>query len=314
MVEDTSPIKGESPLPKKPVRRKRSPLKELNANVTRNVGRPVKVKHSQATGHRHGPEEVRSRPLPSLPSSSADTPYAVKSRFSPTEDENLEFKLTVGQLANQKKGGNFTIFHDEDTKRRIPKMVSQAIETTHPQFALPQMQAQVAHPRSHMPFMTTPWLQPQYQQTLPYQSLYMTQGREQPAHYTHQHVGFGKEKVEPWFGGIGETEQHANPLGWNQNAMLVQNPYRTHNDFGFDGPTGFSSLSSHDDVFGYSANPLSAAYEHLQEHLESPFKTSETSQIPTQSRNEKNVSVSPDGTISEPTLHGYGPNVLTTRA
>ena len=314
MVEDTSPLKGESPLPKKPMRRKRSPLKELNANVPRNVGRPAKAKNLQAVGLRRGPEEVRSRLLPSLPSSPTDTLYAVKTPFSPTEDENMEFKLTVGHLANQRKGGNFTIFHDEDTKCHIPKFGPQSIENTHPQFALSQMQAQVAHPRSHMPFVTTPWLQPQYQQTVPYQSLYMTQGREQVAHYTHQHVGFGKEKVEPWFGRIGETEQHATPLGWNQNAMLVQNPYRGHSDFSFDGPTAFSGLSSHDDVFAFSANPFSAAYEHLQESLESPFKTSEMCQLPTQLGNDRNVSISPDGTISEPALHGCGPNVLTTRA
>jgi hypothetical protein len=314
MVEDSSPLKGESPLPKKPVRRKRPAMAEVSANVPRNARRPVKLEHSQTTHHLHGLNGQTDQIFPSLPSSSNGTSYAAKSCYSPTEDETMEFKLTVGNLVNRKKGGNFTIFHDKENAipHQLPNTIAGQRETIYPHFAIAQMQSHLPQARPHVPFTTPSWLQPQHQQTQTYDSLYLTVGPSNPSYYAHQHLGPNKENVDPWFARTSQVEQRANPLGWNQNAARTQNPYQAYNNFGYDGQVGFSGLPSQDDVFGHSANPLSAAYQNLQDHPESPFKTSETAGLPVKLFETEKGSISPDGTISEHSDHNYDQSAFTT--
>jgi hypothetical protein len=314
MVEDSSPLKGESPLPKKPVRRKRPALAEVSANVLRNTRRPLKLEHSQATHRRRGPNSLTDQPSPSLLSSSDGTTYAAKPRFSPTEDETMEFKLTVGDLANRKNGGNFTIFHDKENvnpHQLLNKTAGQR-EPAYPHFATTQMQSHLSQARPHIPFTTPSWLQPQYQQTQTYQNLYMTAGSGNPSYYAHQYLGPSKENVDPWFARTSHMEQRTNPLGWNHNPTIVQNPYQAYNASDYDGQIGFSGLPSQDDVFGYSTNPLSAVYQNISDHPESPFKTSETAGLPAKPFRAEKGSISPDGTISEQSEHDYDQSVFTT--
>lgn len=310
MVDDSSPLKGETPVPKKAVRGKRLPLAEINVNVPRNAKRPMKAAEALPTRHRPRLVDGTRQTLPFLPSSSTDISYDAKSPFSPTEDENMEFKLTIGHLANKKKGGNFTIFHDEENTHENLRAMSQRPQTTYPQLPTPQIQSQMTQARSHIPFITAPWLQPQYQQTLPCQGLHVAQGQENQGYYTNQHSGSGKQIFDSWFTGSSQMEQYTNPLGWNQNTNPVQNPYRAYNSFAYDGPSAFSGLTSHDDVFGYPANPLNVSYEQLQEHGESPFKTSETAQLPQFTLGENKDPISPYRNVSEASLPGYGQESL----
>ena len=313
MAEDNSPLKGESPLPKKPVRRKRPTLAEVSANVPRNARKSVKLEHSQATHRRRDLNDRRTQLSPSLPSSSNGTSYAAKPRFSPTEDETVEFKLTVGDLASRKRGGNFTIFHDKESanSNQLLSMMARQRQTADPHFAPTQMQSHMPQAGPQIPFIVPSWLQLQYQQAQPYQNLYMTQGSGNPAYYAHQNLGPGKENVETWFARSSLVEEHNSPLGWTHNATFVPNPYQAYNNFGCDGQIGFSGLPPQDDVFGYSANPLNAAYQNLQDHPESPFKTSETAGLPAKPFETKKGSISPDGTISEESEHDYDQSLFT---
>ena len=314
MVEDSSPLKGESPLPKKPVRRKRPALAEVSVNLLRNTRKPVKLEHPHGTYVRRGLDYLTNQSSPSLPSSSNGTSEAAKSRFSPTEDETMEFKLTVGDLVNRKKGGSFTIFQDKgntDSTQLLSAIAGQR-ERAYPHFASRQMQSHLPQATTQIPFTTPSWLQPQYQQVQSYQNMYVHQGFGNPAYYAPQQVGPGKENVDPWFVRTGQVEQRTNPLGWNHHPTMVQNPYQAYNSFGYNGQNGFSGLPSQDDVFGYSANPLSAAYQTLQDHPESPFKTSETADLPAKPSEAKKGSISPDGTISERSGHDYDQSVFTT--
>jgi hypothetical protein len=264
MVEDGSPIKGEFPLPKTTVRRKRQALAEISANIPRNAKRSVKLEQPQATRRRDGVSGLTNHASPSLPSSSNSTSYAVRSRFSPTEDETMEFKLEVADLVNGGKGGNFTILHDKENpnhQHHLPNTTAEQRATTYPHFATSQMQSHLSQARSQIPFTTPSWLLPQYQQQ-PYQNLYLTQASSNPGYYVHKPLAPGTEGFER----TSQVEQRGNPLGWNHNAVLVQNPYQVYNNFGCDGQMGFPGLPSQDDVFGYSANPLSAAYQNLQDH------------------------------------------------
>ena len=107
----------------------------------------------------------------------------------------------------------------------------------------------------------------------------MTQASGNQGYYVHKPLTTGTEDFEPWLARTSQVEQRGNHLGWNHNAVLVQNPYQVYSNFGYDGQIGLPGLPSQDDVFGYSANPLSAAYQNLQDHPESPFKTSKTADL-----------------------------------
>ena len=314
MVEDSSPLKGESPLPKKTVRRKRQALAEISANIPRNAKRSVKLEQPQATC-RDGVSDLTNHTSPSLPSSSNSTSYAARSRFSPTEDETMEFKLKVEDLVNGEKGDNFTIFHDKENPNHHHHLLNTTAEqraTTYPHFANSQMQSHLSQARPQIPFTTPSWLLPQYQQLQPYQNLYMTQASGNPGYYVHKPLTSGTEGFEPWLARTSQVEQRGNPLGWNHNTVLVQNPYQVCNNFGYDGQIGFPGLPSQDNVFGYSANPLSAAYQNLQDHPASPFKTSETVDLLVKPFGAKKGSISPNGTISERSEHNYNQSVFAT--
>src|ERR1700733_8468000 len=174
MVEDSSPLKGESPLPKKTVRRRRQALVEISANIPRNAKRSIKLEQPRATHRRHGARDLMSHTSPPPPSSSNSIPYTAKPRFSPTEDDTMEFKLTVPDFVKEEKDGNFTIFHDKENPNRHHLLLNTRTEqraTAYPPIAnLHPSQA-----RPQIPLTTPLWLLPQYQQPQLYQDFYMTQ-------------------------------------------------------------------------------------------------------------------------------------------
>ena len=220
----------------------------------------------------------------------------------------MEFKLTVGHLANRKRGGSFTIFHDSDNSLTLPelKTTTQQIEATHPRLAPSRMDTLLPQTRATLPFMTTPWLQPQFQHALPFHGFYMTQGPGNPSYYTHQSLDMGKENVDPFFTRTNKVDQSRNPLGWSVPTTDDQDPYNAYHGPRYDnGREGLGGLASNYEHFGYSANPLSVAFQHLQAQQESPFTTGETPLPPSHSFLEKNQSASPDGTISDQESHEY---------
>jgi hypothetical protein len=265
MVEDSSPLKGESPLPKKTARRRRQALVEISANIPRNAKRSIKLEQPRATRRRHGGRDLMNHTSPSPPSSSNSTPYATKPRCSPTEDDTMEFKLTAADFVKKEKDGNSTIFHDKEN----PNHHHPLLNTTTEQRATAYPPLANLHPsqmRPQMPFTTPPWLLPQYQQPRLYQNLYMTQASGNPDYYAYQPPAPSTENIEPWLARTSQVEQHGNPIGWNHNTMLIQNPHLVYNNFRYDGQMGFPGLPSQYDVFGYSANPLSAAYRNPQDY------------------------------------------------
>ena len=273
MVEDSSPLKGESPLPRKTVRRRRQALVEISANIPRNAKRSIKLEHPRATRRRRGARDLMNHTSPSPLSSSNNTPYATKPHFSPTEDDTREFKLTVADFVKEEKGGNLTIFHNEEDPNHHHLLLNTTTEkraTAYPSLAnLHPSQA-----RPQIPFTTPPWLLPRYQQPQLYQNLYMTQASSNPDYYVHRPLAPSTENIEPWLARTRQVEQRGNPIGWSHNAMLTQNPHLVYNNFGYDGQIGFPGLPSQYDAFGYSANPLNAAYQNPQDYPGSSFKTS----------------------------------------
>jgi hypothetical protein len=281
MVEDSSPLKGEPPLPNKPVRRKRPALAEISANFPRYAGKPVKVEQWQADHRPRSLNGLADQDIPLLPSSSNGNYFAAKSRYSPTEDETMQFKLAVGNLVHQKKGGNFTIFNEkENTNPYQPLNITTGQrEAIHPQFATAQMQSHLPRAGPQGLFTKSSWLQPHHQQTQTHQGRYLTAGPSHTSYYTHQHLRPGKENVDPWFARTVQGKQRTNTPGWNHNFAVAQTSYHAYDEFSYDSQIGFSGLPSQDNVSGYSANPLRAAYQNLQDLSESPFKTSEVARL-----------------------------------
>ena len=123
----------------------------------------------------------------------------------------------------------------------------------------------------------------------------MTQAPGNPDYYAHQPLAPSTENIEPWLTRTSQAEQHGNPIGWNHNAMLIQNPHLVYSNFRYDGQIGFPGLPPQYDVFGYSANPLSAAYQNPHDYPGSSFKTSETAGLLVKPFGSKRGSISPDG-------------------
>src|SRR5207248_7655066 len=127
----------------------------ISANIPRNAKRSVKLEQPQATRRRDGVSDVTNNTSPSLPSSSNNTSYATRSRFSPTEDETMEFKLKVADIVNGGKGGNFTIFHDKENPNHHHLLLNTTAEqraTTYPHFPNSQMQSHLSQARPQIPF------------------------------------------------------------------------------------------------------------------------------------------------------------------
>jgi hypothetical protein len=298
MVEDSSPLKNESPLPKKTVRNRRQALVEISANIPRNAKKSIKVEQPRATHRRHGARDLTNNASPSLPGSSNRTFSATRPRFSPMEHEAKEFKLTVADFGREGNGGNSTIFHDKENPNHhhhpFLNTTTEQRATGFPPLAGSQMRSHLSQAGRQIPCTTPSWLLPQYQQPQLCQNVLVTQASGNPSYYAHQPFAAGMENIESWHAITSQEEQSGSALGRNHNAVRVQNSYLACSNTGYDGQIGIPSLYSQDDELRLSANPLSAADENLQDHPKSLFKTSEPADLLVKPFAAKRDSISPD--------------------
>lgn len=307
-VDDTSPLRGETPVPK-PVRRRREPLAEKDGNSRRTSNR--KGRGRKRKSRAPGLKEMSNEPSSYVPSSPVAGSYRPASRFSPTADENLEFRLTVGNLKDSKKRGNFAIFDDNGYARVQHQSLSMASELdgarSRPSWT--QGYTQQSSNRPQMQFMTTPWLQPQYQQSASYHNMYTSIGQHSLHNWSNEGLGMGKENMEPTFTGAGGSMDHP---GAAQDQVTAQDHFRSIQAPRLSGNFGFGGLNMFDDPFGYSTNPLTAAFQQVPSSLEAPFLTgpnpySENGII----EDDKGV-ISPDGTVSDGDGMENGQNIFAT--
>lgn len=255
-------IDGESPLAKPPSRRKRQPLAPKSGNRPRLVSprkRRVKAKRPRRAVDMSG---LPTLGMTTIPTSSTGFSLGLSHSpgYSPTADENAEFKLTIGKWSNQKKRGNFTIFKDEDAG---PMQTS----------LCPRKSLVAANP-VYTPAIHTnqlrqaqqPWLQPQYQQNLYYNYPYASMQSNQPSHIPFSDFDLGKENMEPdrFRNEPIDQYQSINPLMFRSTPRNVQT-LAANLDDPFSGPQhGFNaSPMALEDPFGYDRNPLASAYSSL---------------------------------------------------
>ncbi len=130
MVEDSSPVKEVTPKPKR--RRsnpKKSTLTEISGNLPRipRINRGAKLEHTGRRPRATELGEASRRALAVLEDPSATSTQSDSCRYMPTEDEDAEWRLTVGDLGCKKKHG-FTIFEDPEHGAAASSSVTQGPE------------------------------------------------------------------------------------------------------------------------------------------------------------------------------------------
>ena len=298
MVDDSSPLRGETPLPKKQPRRRRAPLAETTGNVPRNARRPQKTTLTHGESNSRDLHTLSNQTFRHLSNSSTRPSQSIMSHFSPTADETMEFRLTVGQLHNRERAGNFTVFNDGDNNSQQRSMtVSEQSDAAQPRFPGVQNHTQPRHARSLHPFMTTGWLHPQHQQSIPHKYPYTACGPHSQIHMSYQHGVFGKENREASFGQSLESQERTNPLGGHFTAN-IPDAYHASTIPRLNSYQSLGAFASQDDPFGYSSNPLSAAYQQLHSPQRAPFMMSGSTQRRYNTKEDKRNFPSPDGTVS----------------
>jgi hypothetical protein len=310
--EDTSPLRGETPIPK-PTRKRRQPLAERDGNVSRASSLKGKVRGRRS--RTQGPREMPREASPYIPSSPVAGSYRPASRYAPTQDENMEFKLTVGNIKDRKKRGNFAIFNDDGYARvqhQSHTLVSD-LDGTRSRPPLAQNYNQQSPNRSQMHFMTTPWLQPQYQQSASYHSMYTSVGQQSLHRTSGDALGLGKENVDQGFAAANRSTGYAKAGSLGQTPVTAQDHFRSVQAPRLGANFGLTGLNMFDDPFGYSTNPLSAAFQQMPSTFETSFLTGSYpySAAAVADEDPKGV-VSPDGTVSDGDGLETGQNLFAT--
>lgn len=310
-VDETSPLRGETPVPK-PARRRRPPLAERDGNIQGALNRKGKGKKRKTRAREL--KEMSQEASPYLPSSPVAGLYRPASRFAPTEDENLEFKLTVGNLKDRKKRGNFAIFNDDGYARvqhQSQSLVSD-LDGTRSRPPLAQSYIQPSPNRQQMQFMTTPWLQPQHQQSASYHSMYTSIGHHSLHRGSGDGLGMGKENVEPSFATTSTSTGYAKAVPTGQAPVTAQDHFRSIQAPRLGGNFGLGGLNMFDDPFGYSANPLTAAFQQMPSTMETTFLTGTYPYSADAVVDNTKGVMSPNGTVSDGDGHENGQNLFAT--
>lgn len=310
-VDDTSPLRGETPVPK-PVRRRRQPLAETDGNLLRTSNRAVKERKRRTRAQ--GLRDMTREPSPYVATSSVTGSYRPASRFSPTEDENTEFRLTIGNLKDRKKRGNFALFNDDGYARvqRQSQSLMSDLDGTQPRPPLAQSYTQQSTNRTQMQFMTTPWLQPQYQQSTSYHSMYTSIGQHSLHDPPTEELGIGKENVEPGFAAVGRAIGYPKPAPSVQTPVTAQDHFRSIQAPRLGCNFGLSGLNVFDDPFGYSTNPLNAAFQQMPSTLDASFLMGTYPQSEDVIADDTKGAISPDGTVSDVDGIDNGQNLFAT--
>ncbi|KAH0538161.1 hypothetical protein FGG08_005219 [Glutinoglossum americanum] len=116
-----------SPPRKRAPRAKRSMLTDKSTNIAV-VRKPKARRVSKDKSSKTGDPGTLSKTGPALPNGRvAEAPQKEGRRFSPTEDETEEFKLTVGNLGQKKKRG-FDIFRDSEERENISGTLRETVD------------------------------------------------------------------------------------------------------------------------------------------------------------------------------------------
>jgi hypothetical protein len=271
-VEDSSPLKGETPIPKRrAVRVKRAPLSQSDPNATRRTEQVQKKSKKSRRRQEEELEELSRQALPTLDSPVATRlfDHSIGYRHLAT-DFNEEFELSVGG-ADRKPRSGFQIFEDGDHPPKSGKdrdVLGAVGKSLSPEHLLTARQSGSAA-------------------FLPYRLGY----RNHAADY----VFFNdQENIEPVLKCHGPIDPHPD------TGNICDTPgrgedgrYPLHYSFGDSCYIDFDPFVG-SDMFGYARNPLAASRPYLQYYLDQSLGERTTVESPSKSR-----ALSTDATVSE---------------
>lgn len=291
-VDSSSPLRGETPVQKPTVPKKRQALAPVNPNTSR-IGHPkAKAKTSKARTMAEVRNKNKSSKLsrPVAPSSSVEDLLESTPRFSAGADESLDFGLPTSKISERNPIPNFTVYRDQG----IQNTHMHRLGTQNPFNAVPN---QVYPARSHIPFLAAPWMLPQnqYPQQMHYGNPYMAytgDGTAYPAFQQQRPTNFKQDSPT---GFLKQTCSPARPK-WPQSGMPIQNPLPTSMHTNYNNM--FGSFSGHEDPFGYAKNPLTAAFDQGTTQVERLMASTST-RTPSPIK-KKPTGLTLDGTISDP--------------
>ena len=252
-VEDTSPLKGETPIPKKRTGRiKRTALAETSVNLPN-----PKRRSTRTAAPQHGLPKESSLPYTYMPTSSALGSYSIGSHYSTVEDDNNEMDLTLGYVATNTYHKGLPVFNDtkdSQPESKYSPSASLSSASVYGYHDFGRAETQPIGRNSHRPSQL---------ETYPAG----LQGRDING-ALEMCVSPEKDgNVDPSLAGMfSTTVPHNNPLGWNGPNMGDQITLQDSN--GLQGPW-MHGLPN--ETLNYCANPLSFAFQQLQTHSENPF-------------------------------------------
>lgn len=246
-LENDSPVEGEITIPPPTPKRRKS-------------SRPRTIKKTRMSGRRSRRTRRHAGSPLADPSNlvTSDTEETARplSHFTPTEEENNEFKLAVRNLGRKKKG-HFRIHEDSSPGFGVDGSSDVAIS------AYVDASTAGAHLTYSLPVS---WSQ---QQAEPYDPFKLIRSRL-PAHTMFGDIGQGKENANPFRTSSGSpgSNQFTNPLFFqtgDEGMATVNHPSQPPSNTVTDTR---SDPFQNDDVFMPVRNPLMAALEHISKSTE----------------------------------------------
>lgn len=237
-LENDSPVEGEEPIHKPTPKRRKAGTRAAR------VKKEAKKKDKKPKRRPGRPRKQLKTPTKSSSSPAPDTTEPV-SRFSPTVDESREFKLTLRNMARNKKSTEFAIYQDSSPSFGGDGSSEMVPSYTH-----------AGNRRPQLVYPPPAWQRPQPEAFDPFKLI-----RDRITHPRLGDVGQGKENVEPF--GVG-SQALVNPLFFqNGNNNVESTTAQSCNGFN----TAVASVMDpfHDnDTFMPVRNPLMAAFERLK--------------------------------------------------
>jgi hypothetical protein len=300
MVEDSSPIKGETPIPKRRVTRPRCvPLSQSNLN-TLNLRAQARKHGKQGNGGPPQPlDELPKQTLPLLESSPFHRQFSYFSSRYPSSDD--EFRLTlVG--SDQKSRRGFAVFRDD--KEHLQSTFRDGLSYEE-EVTVNRLANLVHDGKQHSGSFTNAHSFPQYHQPQSFNNYQLSLSSPFPfSGFTAiPQYPTGKENIEPILTQTGRVDTYARQSDWDgQHHFAAECRHATQYLYGAGLHAGFGGFGE-SDAFGYSCNPLSYSLPLIQHSLDQ--KNAAKSRVqdgrisPCREQGKIDCVASPDGTVSD---------------
>lgn len=294
MVDDSSPLKGETPIPKRRVTRpRRPPLARSNPN-TLNMAMHVR-KNAQDYSRRQtvSLEDLSRQTLPFLESSPANHHNSLPCFDTRYLSGDSDFNMTYADMGQKIRRG-FAVFNDGNDHRS---------STSRGRGAMPNVST-TGNSRKpyHGPFEGPP-------ASLKFQPRASSRGKGSKGKFRSSglpSVGdttlpVGKENIEPLLHSNGRVDTQGESMGWIDEYPIAaheQHPSQLY--YGANSRPGLGGTFGGADSFGYSSNPLSYSISPsalARDCLSA--KAPEGQPISGNARVKLEREVSPDGTVSD---------------